>query len=88
MPVISRNHCRINKTPPGVFIILLIVLACPMAVPAENEDISKRLEGFDPYMDKILKDWNAPGVAVGSWPRTNSSSPRATATANTGRDSP
>jgi CubicO group peptidase (beta-lactamase class C family) len=28
-------------------------------------DVTKRLEGFDAYMAKVLKDWNAPGVGVG-----------------------
>jgi CubicO group peptidase (beta-lactamase class C family) len=28
-------------------------------------DLSKGLDGFDDYMAKTLKDWNAPGVGVG-----------------------
>jgi CubicO group peptidase (beta-lactamase class C family) len=32
---------------------------------AGDIDIAKRLEGFDAYMAKTLKDWNAPGVGVG-----------------------
>src|SRR6204780_935095 len=32
---------------------------------AQGIDITKRLEGFDAYMAKTLKDWNAPGVGVG-----------------------
>jgi len=28
-------------------------------------DVTQRLDGFDAYMAKILKDWNAPGVGVG-----------------------
>src|ERR1017187_7035351 len=28
-------------------------------------DVTQRLEGFDAYMAKTLKDWNAPGVGVG-----------------------
>ena len=32
---------------------------------AQQIDINKRIKGFDKYMDKILKDWNAPGVGVG-----------------------
>jgi CubicO group peptidase (beta-lactamase class C family) len=30
-----------------------------------DQDIAKKLRGFDAYMAKVLKDWNAPGVAVG-----------------------
>lgn len=28
-------------------------------------DVSKRLKDFDGYMEKLLKDWNTPGVGVG-----------------------
>jgi len=28
-------------------------------------DVTQRLDGFDAYMAKILKDWDAPGVGVG-----------------------
>jgi CubicO group peptidase (beta-lactamase class C family) len=31
----------------------------------QEEDISTRLRGFDEYVDKILKDWNVPGLGVG-----------------------
>ncbi|HTY08736.1 MAG TPA: serine hydrolase domain-containing protein, partial [Candidatus Edwardsbacteria bacterium] len=27
--------------------------------------IAKKLDGFDAYMEKILRDWNVPGVGVG-----------------------
>jgi len=32
---------------------------------AQGLDVTKKLEGFDAYMAKTLKDWNAPGVGVG-----------------------
>src|SRR5205823_5820573 len=32
---------------------------------AEAIDVTQKLEGFDAYMAKTLKDWNAPGVGVG-----------------------
>ena len=28
-------------------------------------DVTKRLEGLDEYMSKVLKDWNGPGIGVG-----------------------
>jgi len=31
----------------------------------QAKDVAKKLDGFDAYMTKILKDWNAPGVGVG-----------------------
>lgn len=33
--------------------------------PDQQQDIAERLQGFDAYMEKLLKDWNAPGVGVG-----------------------
>ncbi len=31
----------------------------------DSIDVTQKLEGFDAYMAKTLKDWNAPGVGVG-----------------------
>ncbi|HEX8116837.1 MAG TPA: serine hydrolase, partial [Pyrinomonadaceae bacterium] len=28
-------------------------------------EVAQKLQGFDQFMEKVLKDWNAPGVAVG-----------------------
>jgi len=43
-------------------ISLLLVATAAIAQPA---DITQKLAGFDEYMAKTLKDWNAPGVGVG-----------------------
>ena len=32
---------------------------------AQNMNVAEKLDGFDAYMAKTLKDWNAPGVGVG-----------------------
>ncbi len=34
-------------------------------LPAQQQHIAERLQGFDAYMEQLLKDWNAPGVGVG-----------------------
>ena len=34
-------------------------------LPVQQQDVAERLQGFDAYMEKLLKDWNAPGVGVG-----------------------
>jgi Beta-lactamase class C and other penicillin binding proteins len=34
-------------------------------VYAQNKDIQKKLRPFDKEMEKIMKDWNIPGVGVG-----------------------
>ena len=30
-----------------------------------QDDITQKLQGFDAFMEKTLKDWNAPGIGVG-----------------------
>src|SRR5258708_24781662 len=45
--------------------IVLVALACAMGTLAQDADVSKKLEGFDDYMAKVLKDWNGPGIGVG-----------------------
>src|ERR1051326_5967858 len=44
---------------------LLIAVACAWGAWAQGADIAKKLEGFDDYMAKVLKDWNGPGIGVG-----------------------
>src|SRR3954471_14307777 len=47
----------------------LLLFALSLAAPARAQDksaeVAKKLEGFDAFMDKTLKDWNAPGIGVG-----------------------
>lgn len=33
--------------------------------PAPQIDVNQKLAGFDAFMEKTLKDWNAPGIGVG-----------------------
>src|SRR5260370_819076 len=46
-------------------LIVLVALACALGTLAPDADVSKKLEGFDDYMAKVLKDWNGPGIGVG-----------------------
>ena len=48
-----------------IFAIGLLTLAAKPGLMAQDKEIAKKLQGFDAYMTKILKDWNAPGVGVG-----------------------
>jgi len=32
---------------------------------AQNIDVQKKMKGFDPTVEKILKDWNVPGCGIG-----------------------
>jgi CubicO group peptidase (beta-lactamase class C family) len=43
----------------------LLVFALAYGAAAQALDVARRLDGFDAYMAKTLKDWNAPGVGVG-----------------------
>ncbi len=48
-----------------VSVISLAVLASARCLKAQDDEAASKLQGFDSYMEKILKDWNAPGVGVG-----------------------
>ena len=48
-----------------LFAVGLLVLAIGPSLRAQDKEIAKKLQGFDAYMTKILKDWNAPGIGVG-----------------------
>lgn len=49
--------------------IFVLTLICHGAsTPAQNGtaiDVTQKLAGFDAFMEKTLKDWNAPGIGVG-----------------------
>src|ERR1700736_4431525 len=53
----KRNACFVFS--------LLVALTCASIAPAQDLDVAKKLEGFDEYMAKVLKDWNGPGIGVG-----------------------
>jgi CubicO group peptidase (beta-lactamase class C family) len=47
---------------------LITALLCLSLTPAacpQGIDAAKKLDGFDDYMAKVLKDWNGPGIGVG-----------------------
>ncbi len=45
--------------------MLIILSGFFMTALSQPTDISKKLKGFDQYMEKTLKDWNTPGACVG-----------------------
>lgn len=53
-----------KSTVPAIAFLLAIALAAN-AHSQDTDSTSKKLEGFDDYMAKVLKDWNAPGIGVG-----------------------
>src|SRR5216117_4467488 len=46
-------------------IALVLLVASTVALGAQDVDVAKKLDGFDEYMAKVLKDWNGPGIGVG-----------------------
>src|SRR5205807_259479 len=36
-----------------------------LGVWAQDREIANKLQGFDTYMEQVLKDWNTPGIGVG-----------------------
>ncbi len=62
--LLERNGFRPSLWITTVGLLVLALLTSTQTKAQENE-ISKKLQGFDAYMEKVLKEWNAPGVGVG-----------------------
>jgi len=43
----------------------LVLMTFALAARAQEPEVTKKLEGFDSYMEQVLKDWNTPGIGVG-----------------------
>jgi CubicO group peptidase (beta-lactamase class C family) len=60
-----------NKHSPRPALLLIALLAITFSLSARvsaQDDaaaIAAKLQGFDAYMEKVVKDWNAPGIGVG-----------------------
>jgi CubicO group peptidase (beta-lactamase class C family) len=59
MTPVSMAVCRRLAT------VGLLLFTLARSAAAQDINVAQRLEGFDAYMAKTLKDWNAPGVGVG-----------------------
>ena len=49
----------------AVLFMLIFIIGFSRTAAGQTTDISKKLNGFDQYMEKALKDWNTPGACVG-----------------------
>src|SRR5213592_4131760 len=56
---------RRGAAPRIVLSLLLSWLAVPSLAVASDPALDKRLQGLDAYMEKLVKDWNVPGIGVG-----------------------
>src|ERR1700674_5785968 len=54
-----------NKRECWMVMFALLALVTQTIAQDNQNDVSRKLQGFDAYMEKVLKDWNAPGVGVG-----------------------
>ncbi len=42
-----------------------LALTSSIVVAQQQDSVDARLQGFDAYMDQMMKDWNAPGIGIG-----------------------
>lgn len=49
----------------AIYLLTLILSILPVCSFPQANDVSKKMKGFDQYMDKVLKDWNIAGAGVG-----------------------
>ena len=63
----QKRHPHVKLILVGMIAALAVALS--LSRPAYAQDngakFAQKLEGFDAYMEKTLKDWNAPGIGVG-----------------------
>ncbi|HXI28349.1 MAG TPA: serine hydrolase domain-containing protein, partial [Vicinamibacterales bacterium] len=48
-----------------IALVVLLLSSWGAGSRAQEIDAAKRLDGFDDYMARVLKDWNGPGIGVG-----------------------
>jgi CubicO group peptidase (beta-lactamase class C family) len=69
----SEQHCRGWRPVRRIALLSLVLLALSpgTSIRAQGSsapntiDVNQKLAGFDAFMEKTLKDWNAPGIGVG-----------------------
>ncbi len=49
----------------STFTLTLVLMIFAIAARAQEPEITNKLQGFDSYMEQVLKDWNTPGIGVG-----------------------
>jgi len=63
---IGIKHKRSGFNPAcWISVLIFLALAFGPGLGAQDQAIANKLKGFDAYIAKILKDWNAPGIGVG-----------------------
>jgi CubicO group peptidase (beta-lactamase class C family) len=59
----SQNVWR--KSTLLTLVLLAFVICIPVHAQNRSAEVAQKLSGFDAFMEKTLKDWNAPGIGVG-----------------------
>ncbi len=49
----------------SVVAVLALTASIVVAQQKDQENVEARLQGFDSYMEQVMKDWNAPGIGIG-----------------------
>ncbi len=49
---------------PALFLLAFAVVL-PVRAQDKSAEVAGKLQGFDTFMEKTMKDWNAPGIGVG-----------------------
>ena len=64
----SSQHVSKSLTLSSKVVVTLVALAFALAMPVDGQDkraeVARKLQGFDAFMEKTLKDWNAPGIST------------------------
>ncbi len=61
----AERSDRIGLRTFTLLLMLIFIDGFSRTAAGQTDDISKKLKGFDQYMEKTLKDWNTPGACVG-----------------------
>ncbi len=65
----SEQHRQSSRMLSAKAVVSLLALALCLGISARAQDrsaeVAQKLQGFDAFMEKVLKDWNAPGIGVG-----------------------
>jgi CubicO group peptidase (beta-lactamase class C family) len=56
---------RLARARSFMLVLGLLSAGASAARGADDPIVARKLQGFDEYMVKVLKDWNAPGIGVG-----------------------
>lgn len=63
MPTTSRAYSLTGQ--PRWMLAALLLLAFTSSATSKEANVSARLDGLDSFVEKVRKDWNAPGIGVG-----------------------